>query len=604
MSGVLKSAVELREPFHLRLRAFRASKDLSRAALASELGVTPTTLLRWETGSTRPSSIAAARLQVLGFGDIAETDTSAATIPRLNAHTNSGKVSDVASALRNSATQQFVIAGGGLAVLPAPFVRNGAPDQTEFHQRLLELQVSEKEVLHTNSLRRLSLVECVEGVGPTAQHTLERPRSTAVSWNSNYGVHGWHRYVGRFPPHVVRALLNSFGASSRHVVLDPFVGSGTTAVECRLLGIPFVGIEICALSCLMTRTKAAFPDDLHLLPGIAKEFSAFYPNQWHSFLRGREPATVSHEEILARTGNGVPRFPNIERWFSPEALLGVSITLECAGHLTGFSRDALLLALSARMRSIGNVDVDVVRAEYRKVPRQNVDVQRLVLGQLKKMALDIAATVSSHQGLLGDPSGVKLYEGSVLDVDLPSESIDHVVTSPPYGVEAISYLRTHLLSYRSLIAHLGHDPYQSRDKTIGSEYIDDAQLVAEHRAGHVSGTCRQFFEPVSDIADPKILARRNAMIQFFDDMLAVGERLAKWMRDGGKLAFVVGNKRLAEKVIPTDLIIRELFASCGFQFEESIRHKLKTNNSNSQVPWQERTIQEEYILLFSRQPRR
>jgi len=94
------------------------------------------------------------------------------------------------------------------------------------------------------------------------------------------------------------------------------------------------------------------------------------------------------------------------------------------------------------------------------------------------------------------------------------------------------------------------------------------------------------------------------MLQFFDDMLSVGERMSKWLRDDGQVAFIIGNKRLGEDVIPMDSIVTELFTYCGLKFVAAIRHKLKTNNSNSQVPWQERIIQEESILLFKRTRRR
>jgi hypothetical protein len=90
------------------------------------------------------------------------------------------------------------------------------------------------------------------------------------------------------------------------------------------------------------------------------------------------------------------------------------------------------------------------------------------------------------------------------------------------------------------------------------------------------------------------------MMQFCDDMLAVGERMSTWLQDDGFVAFIIGNKRLGEDVIPMDVIVTELFAACELEHRESIRHKLKTNNSNSQVPWQERIIQEESILLFKK----
>ena len=484
-----------------------------------------------------------------------------------------------------------------MTVLPAPFVRNGPPDQSAFHRRLLDLQV--ESTLPVGDLnRRLSMIEEVEGFGQPSQHLLEKPRPVGVSWNSNYGSHGWHRYVGRFPPHVIRALLNHFGADSNSVVCDPFVGSGTTAVECRLLGIPFVGIEICPLSAMMTRTKAAFPSDPKPVHALTREFGSFYYATWNRFVGKRDIAGVTHREILEREGNRIPTFANVERWFSREALLGASIAVEFGLKQEGFSREAFLLALSSKMRSIGNVDVDVVRAEYRKTPRTDVDVAKLVLRQLTRMAKDISDCQISHSGLIGSESDITVYEGSTLDLDLGKGSVSHIITSPPYGVEAISYLRTHLLSYRTLIAYLDHDPYDTRERTIGSEYLVAIEKEAGVRSQSRSETCRLFFGANQLDDNTKYSQRRAAMMQFCDDMLTVGEKMACWLRPGGQLAFVIGNKRLGDQVIPMETIVVELFATCGLQLVDAIRHKLKTNNSNSQVPWQERTIQEEHVILF------
>lgn len=585
--------------FSERLRAFRSSRAMSQDDLASSLGVSRVTILRWENGSARPSVALANKLSGLGFGDIAENETNVVSIPRLKTRSSQAPAPTHASDLREQGIMSLRTSRGEVSVLPSPFVRNGPPDQAAFHRRLIELQF-ESELPSLILGRRLSMVEEFDAVGPTSQYRLEKPRPNAVSWNSNYGSHGWHRYVGRFPPHVVRALLNHFGADSHSVVCDPFAGSGTTAVECRLLGIPFVGIEVCPLSAMMTRTKAAFPNDPKLLLTLAKHFVAFYDAAWNDFLGKRDISSISHAEILQRKGNRIPVFSNVERWFTGEALLGTSITVEFGMQQKGFAREAVLIALSAKMRSIGNVDVDVVRAEYSKTPRSNVDVGKLVARQLTKMAGDISSSLATHAGLLGPASDVTVHEGSVLDVDLGEATINHIITSPPYGVEAISYLRTHLLSYRSLVAHLGHDPYDTRDKTIGSEYLTDSKSDAGHRSRDRSKACRSFFDRNHQEDDAKYNQRRAGMMQFCDDMLSVGERMARWLRSGGNVAFVIGNKRLGNEVMPMDTIVTELFTTCGLEPVAAIRHKLKTNNSNSQVPWQERVIQEESILLFKK----
>ncbi|MDT8903245.1 TRM11 family SAM-dependent methyltransferase [Anaeroselena agilis] len=490
----------------------------------------------------------------------------------------------------------------------SPFVINGPIDQNWFHNTLISLQEQSEERIPWELYRkRLSLIESTGFTEePTSLTRLESPKKDAKSWNSNYGPHGWHRYVGRFPPHLVRALLNHFQATQNDIVLDPFVGSGTTLVECRLLGIPSIGIEICPLSSLIARTKSKFPMNTDSVSHIPEQLSFFYSERLSSFLRGRLINEIPYEDILSRPGNLISAFPNYQNWFTRDALLGVSIVTEFAATQQQYARDIILIALSSKMRSIGNVDVDVVRAEYSKKPKENVDVLQIVIRQLSKMLKSIQDSLVTHRDTLVNEHSVSLLERDVLEVDLPEASVSHVITSPPYGVEAISYLRTHLLSYRTLEQFLETDPYEFGQHVIGSEYLPkNPPHVEDFLVSNNSQTYRSFFsQTLGATLSSKHHIRTLMMMKFFEDMNMVASKLRFWMRSNGRVAFVIGNKKIGDTIIPNDIIMKEIFEANGFVFDNAIRHKLKTNNSNSQVPWQERVIQEEYIMLFHRRSSR
>lgn len=582
--------------FKNRLRKFRTENGLSQEELARLLGVGKITVLRWENGTSKPSPLAAERLSNLGLGPLSASDTKLVSRPRLHL------ASDSDVDLRADIRKTVLLDDEALEFDPSPYVFNGPEDQLPFFEEMYYLQDQKAlAVTPTDYARRLSCVAQVPQLRvETAQYLLERPKFTAKHWNANYGSHGWHRYVGRFPPHLVRSLINHFQLGPRNVVCDPFLGSGTTLVEARLLGLSGIGIEICPLSSLVSRTKAAFPENPDGLLWLQAELRDFYVNRWEEFAGGRDIRGLDHQDVLAREGNLIPHFENVQKWFIPEALLGTSIVVEFLDQLEGYERDLLCTLLSSKMRSIGNVDVDVVRAEYRRTPRETVDVLGLVQRALRKVLSDIKAMAESHTKLLSQPEDVVVVEGSTLEVDLYPESVDCIITSPPYGVESLSYLRTHLLSYRSLRSVLKRDPYAFDDQIIGSEYLSNGDLDwSEFAASSRSASFNSFFESIPEGEVTKSLRRRtNMMMRFFDDMAACADRFYEWLRPGGPVAFVVGNKRLGTELIPTDAIVTELFASAGFNFERSIQHKLKCNNSNSEVPWQERTIQDEYVLVF------
>lgn len=586
--------------FAERVRDFRLERKMTQIEWALAIGVTVAAVRRWEVGTAQPSVDEANRLVAMGL-HVEPAETNAGSRARLGA-LSPGDRADQARSYREAGRRELDFSGTTSEIVPAPYVLNGPADQLVFHEELIRLQIvpGEPPSIATNELlSRLSLVAEVDGK-PTSQALLERPRTTATAWNSNYGSHGWHRYVGRFPPHLVRALLNHFQASAHDVVLDPFAGSGTTSVECRLLGIPSVGVEISPLSALIARTKAHFPAASGRVLDLAGSLEEFYRATWSDVIGAHKGSVPDHPTILQRPGNLIHAFPNYERWLTRDALLGTSLIVEYAAQVEPPMRDLLLVALSAKMRSIGNVDVDVVRAEYRKEPRENVDVLRLVRAQLTKMADSIRAMQKSHPAL-ATVTETELIEGNILDADFEPGSIAHVVTSPPYGIESISYFRTHLLSFRCLAPFLNADPYETGAGVIGSEYLDRIEpAAAEFTHAAASSTFEQFFGRDLVAGDPKLVKRVPMMMRFFDDMGVLIARLSTWMRPGGSVGFVIGNKRLGGEVIPANQIVAELFDAHGFDLHESLEHKLKTNNSNSQVPWQERVIQNEYILILSK----
>ena len=74
---------------------------------------------------------------------------------------------------------------------------------------------------------------------------------------------GWsYTYTG-FSLDFARAALLELGARPGCVVLDPFVGSGTTIAAAGLIGVPSVGVDISPFSALLSRTRVASSADLH-----------------------------------------------------------------------------------------------------------------------------------------------------------------------------------------------------------------------------------------------------------------------------------------------------------------------------------------------------
>ncbi len=67
-------------------------------------------------------------------------------------------------------------------------------------------------------------------------------------------THNLYKYPARFSPVFARSAIEHF-TSPGEIVLDPFVGGGTTMVEARLCGRHAFGSDISSLAVFLTRTK-------------------------------------------------------------------------------------------------------------------------------------------------------------------------------------------------------------------------------------------------------------------------------------------------------------------------------------------------------------
>lgn len=85
---------------------------------------------------------------------------------------------------------------------------------------------------------RQSFLEATRYQGPVKGHT-----------------HNLYKYPARFSPCFARSAIECF-SSPGDIVLDPFVGGGTTIIEARLAGRHAFGADISSLAVFLTKTKA------------------------------------------------------------------------------------------------------------------------------------------------------------------------------------------------------------------------------------------------------------------------------------------------------------------------------------------------------------
>lgn len=84
--------------------------------------------------------------------------------------------------------------------------------------------------------------------------------------NTKEYTHCYHTYPAMMIPQVARTLIKEYKPNGRlSLILDSYMGSGTTLVESSLVGINSIGTDLNPLARLMSKVKTTHYDYHSLL---------------------------------------------------------------------------------------------------------------------------------------------------------------------------------------------------------------------------------------------------------------------------------------------------------------------------------------------------
>lgn len=77
-----------------------------------------------------------------------------------------------------------------------------------------------------------------------------------IDSNTQYLSHNIHRYSGKFIPQIAKSVIELF-TEEGDTVFDPYLGSGTTALEAILSKRKSIGVDINPLAILISKVKTS-----------------------------------------------------------------------------------------------------------------------------------------------------------------------------------------------------------------------------------------------------------------------------------------------------------------------------------------------------------
>lgn len=227
---------------------------------------------------------------------------------------------------------------------------------------------------------------------------------------NQYLTHWIYPYKGKFHPQMIRALLNIIGVKEGDTVLDPFCGSGTVALEAQLLGINFIGFDISPLCVIQSKVKT---ESIFVLDEIKK-------------LR-----KIILSDALSKINLKFDEYYKFLDSLSQEE------------RVKNFYILARLLAISDQSRRSRNFSNSFFK---------NID----------QMIASLKDYISIKNDLHLNLGNCRIEIGDARKLPLPDNSIDGIVTSPPYSI-ALDYVQNDLHAFKDL----GYDFIKMRDDFIG-----------------------------------------------------------------------------------------------------------------------------------------
>jgi len=357
--------------------------------------------------------------------------------------------------------------------------------------------------------------------------------------NKGLPVYNWVYFKEAFSRDLVFLLAESFGLGKGDLVLDPFCGVATTLLACKQLGIDSIGYDVHPIMLFASRVKLRDYDVEELKPIVRKLVKLKF-----------EMPRVEVPDFVARA-------------FSRSILEDVVFFRQKISEVEDErTREFLLLGLmnAATRCSWAFKDGAAIKVRKRRVPPLRNELRR----QLMRMCHDV-----EHFEV--KPCRATVKWGDARRTELEDESVDAVITSPPYLGK-----REYIYAYR-----------------IEQEILGLGGPPADGLIGVRDGGETEDFSEVEGFIEEKPLDAKL----YFKDMFTAIKELFRVCKNGAKVALVTSDGCFRDGVVEVCVPLSEMAKEAGFR----AKRVLVVNRRFCTTPQRKKVgVAQEALLLWEK----
>ncbi len=392
-------------------------------------------------------------------------------------------------------------------------------------------------------------------------------------------THCYHAYPAMMIPQVARTLIERFSPKGGcYFLFDPYMGSGTSLVEASLKGINSIGTDINPLARMISQAKTTHFDITEIEKCIS-EIQLF-------------PFFFSEEKV---TSTDFSRISNYSFWYSEPILLKLSYISQTIDSFDNSVQLFFKIALSEVVREVSftrNGEFKRFRMAEDKIKQFSPDVFGLFESKVYRNWEGL-----KHYNRANGNATAKICDfNTVYDIPndlLPDESIDMIVTSPPYG-------DSHTTVAYGQFSRWANEWFDFPN----AKNLDNLLMGGKKKAIQQFET-ESIKEELQAIENTD-LTRYSEVVSFLNDYSDSIHNIAPKIRKGGVVCFVVGNRTVKGIQIPLDYFTAETFEKLGFQHINTIvreipNKRMPSKNSPTNVTGAKAsTMSNEYIVIMEK----
>jgi len=382
--------------------------------------------------------------------------------------------------------------------------------------------------------------------------------------------HRWFYFPHSYSYRLVNEILDYWRLGNDAVLADNFAGSGTTLLAARERGLSALGFDLSPLAVTVANTKTS-------------SYSVDY-------------LEATFQELLDGCEVAIPQVPKrLLRAFSRHELREIFQLLDPINTLEGTMQSFFLVALLWSMKAFSRAVPDGGWFRWREWPDRSGEIRDAFQHTVRQMIADVDVLNWN-----GDDSLAQTNLADARELPLLPESIDGLITSPPYA-NRHDYSRVFHIDLLLLglgepeVTRLRHESLRSHVEARSSaRYVTRLEDYAEPEA------LATVLHELPDDADPRV---RHLLTGYFEDVYLSLLEVCRVLRAGGRAAFVVGNVRHAGIMVPVDEITGELAKLAGLDVDAVWVMRLRGNSAQQMGHYGRVPARESIVLVSKGSPR-